>query len=334
MKSLKMIVKRIDKLNIIKNCYFFVLLLIRKIKWRKRKLNNHGGNNPDKIFYVIRRERNVVPGLFSYFLVTLSHLSYIKNKGMVPVIDMKNYPNTYLLESEVGKVNAWEYYFKQPTEYSLEEAMSSKHIILSSGIQINKSMPNFTNKDFYLDINGKLTYWKQLCKKYIHLSNEVIERLSNEKRKLFYGKEKILGVSFRGSDYNAIKSHNHPIQPSIEMVMSKIDEAINDNSFNYIYLTIDERKTAKAFKEKYKDRIILMERDLPEYSPDKEKYITNYISKNNSKYMQGLEYLVSILLLEECDGLILNIAGGTAGFMCLSEKKFEYLYVFDLGLYP
>ena len=45
-----------------------------------------------------------------------------------------------------------------------------------------------------------------------------------------------------------------------------------------------------------------------------------------------MDYLISMLLLKECKGLITTITSGSVGIMCLADD-FDYLYVFDLGYY-
>ena len=82
---------------------------MRRIKSRERK-KSFGKLNGDKCIYVIRiRKENL--GLMGYYMAILGHIKKAESKKYIPVVDMKNYKNTYLKESEVGKKNAWEYYF-------------------------------------------------------------------------------------------------------------------------------------------------------------------------------------------------------------------------------
>ena len=57
-------------------------------------------------------------------------------------------------------------------------------------------------------------------------------------------------------------------------------------------------------------------------------------NRQNDKYLRVLEYLVSMLFIAKCcRGFVTCMTSGSTGVMCLSEG-FDYLYVFDLGLYP
>ncbi|MBQ6971073.1 MAG: hypothetical protein IJP86_01815 [Synergistaceae bacterium] len=71
-----------------------------------------------------------------------------------------------------------------------------------------------------------------------------------------------------------------------------------------------------------------------DFNYDSDRMLAEYSTgRANDKYLRGLEYLVSILFLSRCRGFIASMTSGSTGVMCLSEG-FEYLYVFDLGLYP
>ena len=48
--------------------------------------------------------------------------------------------------------------------------------------------------------------------------------------------------------------------------------------------------------------------------------------------MMGKKYLLSILILSECDCLVAGSAGGTHGAL-LMGKEYDYQYIFDLGVY-
>ena len=73
----------------------------------------YGKDNPDKTFYVVNSTSTKL-GLYAYVLTFSGRINEALKKGYIPVIDLQNRKNTYLEDSEVGKVNAWEFYFEQP----------------------------------------------------------------------------------------------------------------------------------------------------------------------------------------------------------------------------
>ena len=264
----------------------------------------------------------------------MAGIEYSDKMGYLPVVDMKNYPNLYLYPSEVGHVNAWEYYFTQPGDLSLDEALSSRKYILGRDSALFKwpGYPNTSDLELFNNVNGKLEHWRRLCRKYIHLTKPVLKRLDREAHK--FDGLKVLGVSIRGTDYTALRPKGHPVQPTAEQAITKASEVMNVYGYDAVYLATEDTKHIAAFTEAFGEKLILPETECYDYDPAKYKIITYYSSgKENGKYITGLEYLVSKLMLTKCKGLITSITSGTTGIMCLSEG-WEYTHVFDLGLYP
>ena len=54
---------------------------------------SYGNNNPNKIFYVIRRSPGA--GLFSNLIYVINHLLIAEKHNFIPIIDMENYPTIY-----------------------------------------------------------------------------------------------------------------------------------------------------------------------------------------------------------------------------------------------
>lgn len=245
---------------------------------------------------------------------------------------MKNYPNAYLYDSEVGHVNSWEYYFTQPDALSLDEALSCKEYIIGRD-SISYEIPQWNNTHFFYNEDGRLDYWRKLCKKYIHFTKPVLDRVERELQK-FAGK-RVLGVSVRGTDYIALRPQGHPVQPTIEQAISKTREVMDTGNYDAVYLAVEDAMYINAFKSAFGEKLIFADRDAIDFDYNADKFIADYWTdrRENDKYLTGLEYLVSMLLLTKCSGLITSRTSGSTGVMCLSEG-FDYLYVFDLGLYP
>ena len=268
--------------------------------------------------------------MFAFFCAILGGINYADRKGYIPVVDMQNYPNTYLYDSEVGNVNAWEYYFTQPDTLTLGEAISCRKYIISRDTSLH-CHPSWAASAFYNE-DGQLDYWRRICKKYIHFTQPVLDGVERELQK-FAGK-RVLGVSLRGTDYTGLKPHGHPVQPTIEQAISKTREVFGTGNYDSVYLATEDRNIIAAFREAFGEKLILSDRDAIDFDASEGKLIIKCFDdrRENDKYLTGLEYLVSMLMLTKCSGLITSRTNGTAGIMCLSEG-FDYLYVFDLGEY-
>jgi len=79
------------------------------------KRESYGEEFPDKTFYVIRRLNNW--GLMSILVMYTQYFQYAVKRNYIPVVDMCNVHNMYLNDEEIGKINAWDYFFEQPGGY-------------------------------------------------------------------------------------------------------------------------------------------------------------------------------------------------------------------------
>lgn len=296
-------------------------------KYWMEHTTRRGKENPDKIFYVIRR-RDMYCGLFSHFMTVLAHIDRELKAGHIPVVDMQNSFNIYLTEEQIGKVNAWEYYFQQPCGYSLEDIQKSSQVIIGSGA-VPKMFP-------YLEINflngssGELAYWRALAKKYIRLSSTAKAAVEEAQRQLFGSGERILGVKGRGTDYSAAKPKGHPIQPTPGQMLEKAEEIFERQHCTKVFLATEDAEFYHLFRERFGDKLIVNKSEYHSYqggSIGKEIYWDT-----NEKMESGMEYLVTTYLLSKCQCLCAGCVSGTVAALILTEG-YEYTWLFDLGIY-
>lgn len=296
-----------------------------KWKWRERKVS-YGNENPEKTFFVIRRASCKV-GLFSSVMTNMGLVDYAVKKGYIPVIDMQNASNTYLEPEQVGKMNAWDFYFNQPMGYGLEDIAASKNIILSNGL--------ITKKNDYPDMRivddeKLLLRWREVFGKYFSINDALLEEFRTEKQKLF-GENRVLGVLARGTDYINLKPKNHPIQPTAIQIVGKAAEVMEQYQCTYIFLATEDQSIFHTVKEQFGDKLLAME--TTRYTTSGSQNINDMCSgREADRYLKGKEYLLSVWLLSQCNCLVAGNVGGTHGALLMSPG-YEYSYVFDLGLY-
>lgn len=294
-------------------------------KWRERRVS-YGKENPDKTFYVIRRASCKV-GLFSHVMTNMGLVKYALDRGYIPVIDMQNTQNTYLEPNQVGKVNAWEFYFEQPCGYSLRDIKKSKNVILSNGL--------ITKENEYPDVRiaddeKELRKWQVVFKTYFHIKESLLNEYRKEKSKLWKN-EQVLGVLARGTDYVSLKPHNHPIQPTAQQVADKVQRVMEKAGYEFIFLATEDMTIFQYMKERFGNRLLTV--DAPRYTTLGEQNINDlHDSRKNGRYLKGKEYLFSIWLLTQCKGIVAGNVGGTHGAL-LMKQEYEYKYIFHLGSY-
>lgn len=298
---------------------------VTKRKWGERKVC-YGKENPDKVFFVIRRNTPTT-GLFSFVTIHLGWIRYAIEKGYIPVVDMCNTRNTYLTDEEVGKKNAWEFYFEQPCGYGLEDVSRSKNVILSS----IGTPPSYPGHDM-AQSQQACNMWKQFAQKYLIVKPELREKLKNLYTQMFEDK-RVLGVLCRGTDYKNLKPSKHPIQPEIEDIIRKAEQVMKQEECEYLYIATEDAEYLQAFQQHFGEKLRYMQNQRYENTGTKN---INQLGERigiKTAAERGTDYLLEIGLLAKCHCLVAGSVGGTYGAVLLNDH-YDYQYIYDLGLYP
>ena len=140
-----------------------------------------------------------------------------------------------------------------------------------------------------------------------------------------------MGILARGTDYITSRPKGHPIQPTVEQIIKKAKEVAKIKSCKKIYLATEDATIFQKLKETFGDRLVAPE--VERYETKGSENINDLVSKNEKdKVQKGKEYLLSILMLANCDCIVAGNAGGTHGAL-LMGKGYEYQYIFNLGVY-
>jgi len=302
----------------------------RQKEKRKEKQTSYGNENPDKTFYItgVVDQRG---GLFWMMLFNLNRIAYAIEKGWIPVVDWQNQLNQYLENTELHKINAWEYYFEQPCTYNLVSIKHSKNIIQGNG-----SLPvDRLILDCYLETNDEyFPYIKKFFKQYVRFNDSTRNYIENEYATILKGRNNVLGVLCRGTDYSLLKPQGHPVQPEPEEVMKKTKEVMAAKHLDYIYLATEDQDIYEMFCKEFGEKILTNKQD---------RYTKREITKNhylyqikhnrkNDKYLLGLEYLSSMYLLSKCHSFIGGRTRGATGVLLMTDG-FDYQYIWNLGIY-
>ena len=295
----------------------------RFLEWREHKVC-YGEENPDKVFYVIRMR--FMGGLFGLMGHYIPQIQYALKKGYVPVIDMQNYKNMYLDEVSQGKENAWEYYFLQPCDCTLNDIAHSRNIILGMGGGKASRRKNNSRIIFDKEI---MRDWHNVYKKYIRMNEACKKYCESQYKKLFSKDDIVLGVLSRGTDYINCKPHAHPVQPEPDIIIKKSKEYAQKYGCNKIFLATEDKRIWNAFYNAFGNKLVTNEHAL--YSDTGNQYLPN-IATERKKSVMGLEYLATIFILSRCPYLVAGNCGGSQAAMYISDG-YKDSYIFDLGLY-
>lgn len=316
-----------------------------------------GFNYPDKKFYLIR-SFNATSGIFTNFTVFLKHLRFAIENGLIPVIDMQYEENCLYHETnQVGKINIWENYFKQPYSYNLNDIFFSTNVLFSS----NKVLDLYEiGHDIYKH-KKEVSYWGKLANDYFRFNENTELYLNNIYEGLVPKGKKVLGVSVREGYING-KPLGHPIQPSIKELIFDTHKYFNELKYDYIFLSVENEKVVDLFKEEFGNRLLVVNRPRVSSNfkisntrsveqdmyyrkriknciePDKLTDLNLYLDtisfeRKDDKLLKGLEYISEMYILSKSNSLICGITSGTISAIILNQNKYEFLKAYDLGVY-
>ena len=301
--------------------------IIQKIEKKIQKENLFNSK-----YLIIKREcENSGLGLFAYYVTMLSRIEYALSHRMIPVIDMKNYANTFHKKGEVGRINTWELFYEQPCNVSLEEALKT-----GKARYIWNDIPEFHPNDSldFLYNDKVVKYYHEISDKYIRFRPEILELLEKKEESILGKKDnrkRILGVLARGTDYTGLCPYYNPIQPTIEQMIEKINKYCDKYNCEKIYIATEDEGILKQFKDIYGNKLLYTDQkrisNVSTYLYENKEFV---IERN--PFDRGIEYLCSIYLLSKCNGLVAGRTTGTVG-TCIMADNYEFKYIFSLGRY-
>lgn len=305
----------------IKYLYYF---FVRRGILQKRK--SFGKKNENTTIYVVKPDyQDGVEGLLSLVYRQILYINFAKKKGYIPFVDWKNYKTQYY----DGKSNAWDFFFKQPSELIEEEVYQSQKVYLSGWTFKTINPQNLFESNVFhskeiRDLSGRM------LRENLEFSEDVLRIVNQEAINLQI--EKCIGVYIRGTDYVKLKPSGEYIQPSVYQMKCKIREF--ENKYNApIFLVTEDGDIFDELKSEFGEMIKIVSFDT---------FIRNYegkdvLSKSNvlekDKKLRGQKYLAKMILLSKCRYLVTSITQGSKFSYVLNSGKYVDEYVFDLGLY-
>lgn len=316
MMSIKSRLKKIKVIN----------KIVIQYKCREQR-KSYGQENPDKTFFVIRRNAPAA-GLFSFVTVYLGWIRYALDKGYIPVADMCSAKNTYLTEEEVGKKNAWEFYFEQPCGYSLTDISHSKNVILSNTDSPPAEYPGHN----LVTQESTYCFWHEFAQAHLKLQADARSRMEQQYHEMF-GDKKVLGILCRGTDYKNLRPSNHPVQPELSDIMDKAEEVFRQYHCDCLYLATEDNDYLQKFKERFGEKLHYLKTERFQDTGLANINLLGEQAGAQTPAKRGMDYLTEIGILAKCHCLVAGSVGGTYGALLLNEA-YEYRYIYDLGLYP
>ena len=224
--------------------------------------------------------------------------------------------------------NVWEMLFQQP--FSDVKTTGLKEVVVKQRdyLEVFPSFEEVYSRD-------RILYWGNAYRLFINFNDDVQQYIDDE-IKTVIDDWKVLGVLCRGTDYIKTRPKGHPVQPDIQMFISKTKEFFEKGGYHKIYLATEDSRYDKAFREYFGEILLINKRQYYDnyYLSQNISLIKDvHFERDNDEYLKGLEYLSSLQILSHCQGLVAGNCSGTQAAVFWNNGAYEDQYVFDLGLY-
>lgn len=276
------------------------------LMWCKEK-KNYGDKNKEKTIYLLDYACHN-EGLVSIIRWTLAHISWIAERGGIPVVNLNKFPNQYLNgENE----NMWEYFFEQVSEVTVAEAYDSRNVIC------------FSDNDIILGeakINPYQRKWMNMPEKKeleeIAKLNSATKSYISEHMPKEIGKGRVLGVVARGTDFRneaAAKIDKKWRQNivDIDKLVSACHYYMDTLNCEYIFLATEDADYFKKFEYCFRGKLLYVSQKRVSYDYRDNEYVQvkDLLQIKDGKEF-GRNYLTVIQSLASCNALLYNVSCG------------------------
>lgn len=296
--------KRVEKCDLI----YSSLQVMQSLCWAKNRVIL-GEKNPDKTILLIEFSGKNA-GMGDLVISAQQYIRLASQRGWYPVVNLTE-DNQYI--SHEGD-NMWDYYFKQPTDITIDDALQSKNVIRGK-------LNNFGVLPW---VGNPLCNMNDALKEKIHLKKEVKDSFDMDMPKQLIGNNKVLGVIARESDL-AKATH---LKVDIFKMIAEVKE-IFLKGYNYIFLATENEEYLRLFQEEFGDRLLYIEqkRILYDYQNDEYKYVADLLNiENKEKREWGLKYLLITYCLSQCKSLLYSIPCGALRLAKLwKEEQYDWI---------
>lgn len=320
---LKHKLKFLKKSKLFNMTVYKLYLRMQSFRMREIIIKKHWGVNKDKIVYIIRRESSDA-GFFSNFFYVLGHLVYASKQGWYPVIDMKNYKTLYNENIPINStMNAWEYYFQQPTQIGLREAYKSKNIILSSDEYFTQYVPLYTGNAPVILENKDVDFLHTYVDKYISINQDILDEVNKFFSQINTNLH-ILGVHYRGTDMKVYPDHPRPITSS--ECIKRIQNQLDNGNADIVIICSDESEMIEKCKNAFGEKAFFTNSYRASKGSRYGIHNENKKIRQNHKYRMGYEVMIDMLILARCDSLMCGYSNVAYAAILMNNNQYKNIF--------
>lgn len=292
---------------------------------------NLGNLNPDKYIYLTGFSEGGVTlgGICGIIRKDLIELEYVEKFNLTPVIE---YRESLLTEKKAinGTHNAFEYYYDQVSDVSVEDAWKSRNVCIQRNANVLcRDIPfGYDYTDEQIDRLARV------YAKYFHLNSATEKQINDDMDHLLHGK-RTLGINIRGTDFNRGYA-GHPVTIHPEQLVPYIDDYLKEHNCNQLFIATDDQRFLDKFIEKYGDQLLYYKDVHREYEDEGTMVVDYMDQKEGVKYRGGYECLRDVYTLAKCTGMIAGFSGVEVVARIVkraNDEKFERCEIVSNGYY-
>jgi hypothetical protein len=101
----------------------------------------------------------------------------------------------------------------------------------------------------------------------------------------------------------------------------------------WVYLSSEEAIAVDKFYEVFKEKLLVTDsKRIHDYKPEMGSSSVIDFKREHDNYLKGLECLLDIYLLSDCDAIICSKANGAQAAFEFNGNKYRHKYIFELGI--
>lgn len=290
--------------------------------WQKKQVS-YGECNPDKKFMLIRfpLQSSGLGDVIRFCMSKVATVEY-RNLDYIPVIDL-SVPDDGNQFSGGRQENVWEYYFEPLNECRIEEVRQSKHVLLCDD-KMDAYNPYIAKQYF------NTSHMRAVCRKYLKLNRKMADYVNQMKQQVFpAGKEKMLGVIARGTDYRYGGFDDLPIPMEDDAYIETVRKKMKEWDCTFLLLATEDADILEKFQNAgFGEKLKFLDQERYRYTEvNKPGILIVHMQKDTHNYQDEMPYLAVLYLLAECQALISNCRCGAfevADFM--NGDAYEHRY--------
>ena len=281
-----------------------------------------------KYYIIIRSHRGA--GFFSNYVWVLGHVIFARKLGYIPVVDMEHYPTLYSEDQPInGTSNAWNYYFEDVSDISLQEVYENGHYVLAKDKPLHKYAGKYCDSEYRFPSSKAVSYYATYIERYLKVRMELQEEFDAEWSRNISSSDQVLGIHVRGTDMK--NNLGHPMPADAQTYLQRVKKFLKEHpTVNKVFLATDENDVKEIFENAFQDtpyKLFMNEAFRVWDTGAFKKTGIHELQVENArpfhKYLLGKEVLQDAWFLHKCDYLMCGCSNITNVAILWNSNRYK-----------